>query len=181
MRSGTRLGKDEPERRCGGGNLGQGRARACRSTGAAGWGLKNQRAGPWLELAVPGKSAARRTEKWAPLKIRPGNQAVPGPNLGVGARHALFPVRTTLGASHLRAVCSPTPLIAACDALGLMAGPSRPFPHRNLSSEASPPGSAPPADGSLAGRVLARLQLGHFAPTPCHGDGPGFWPGVGPV
>lgn len=76
----------------------------------------------------------------------------------MGARHALFPIRTTLGASLSRAVCFPTLLTAACDAVGLIAGPSRPFQHRNLSSEASPPGSAPSADGELAGRVLARLQ-----------------------
>ena len=76
----------------------------------------------------------------------------------MGARHALFPIRTTLGASLSRAVCFPTLLIAASDALGLIAGPSRPFQLRNFSSEASPPGSASSADDSLAGRVLARLQ-----------------------
>jgi hypothetical protein len=52
---------------------------------------------------------------------------MPGPKSGVGARHALFPIRTTLGASLSRAVCFPTPLIAACDAIGLIAGPSRSF------------------------------------------------------
>ena len=83
---------------------------------------------------------------------------MPGPKSGVGARHTLFPIRTTLGASLSRAVCFPTPLIAACDAIGLIAGPSRSFQHRNLSSEASSPGSVPSADGELAGRVLARLQ-----------------------
>jgi len=76
----------------------------------------------------------------------------------VGARHALFPIRTTLGASLSRAVCFPTLLYAASAALGLIAGPSRSFLLRNLSSEASPPGSASSADDSLAGRVLARLQ-----------------------
>jgi hypothetical protein len=84
--------------------------------------------------------------------------------------------RTALGASLSRAVCFPTLLTAACDAVGLIAGPSRAFLRRNLSSEASPPGSAPSADGWLAGRVLARLQRLHFAPAPCHGDGPGLWP-----
>ena len=83
---------------------------------------------------------------------------MPGPKSGVGARHALFPIRTTLGASLSRAVCFPTLLIAACDAVGLIAGPSRPFQLRNFSSEASAPGSVPSADGELAGRVLARLQ-----------------------
>ncbi len=78
--------------------------------------------------------------------------------MGVGARHALFPSRTSLGASLSRAVCSPTPLCAACAAFGLIAGPFRPFLLRNLSSEASAPGSVPSADGELAGRVLARLQ-----------------------
>src|SRR3954469_7213007 len=89
---------------------------------------------------------------------RPGPLAGSGPNSGVGARHALFPMRTTLGASLSRAVCFPTLLIAASDALGLIAGPSRSFQHRNFSSEASTPGSASSADESLAGRVLARLQ-----------------------
>jgi len=83
---------------------------------------------------------------------------VPGPKSGVGARHALFPIRTALGASLSRAVCFPTLLTAACDAVGLIAGPSRPFQLRNFSSEASAPGSVPSADGELAGRVLARLQ-----------------------
>ena len=76
----------------------------------------------------------------------------------MGARHALFSIRTALGASLSRAVCFPTLLTAACDAVGLIAGPSRPFQLRNLSSEASAPGSVPSADGELAGRVLARLQ-----------------------
>ena len=45
----------------------------------------------------------------------------------MGARHALFPIRTALGASLSRAVCFPTLLTAACDAIGLIAGPSRSF------------------------------------------------------
>ena len=52
---------------------------------------------------------------------------MPGPKSGVGARHALFPIRTALGASLSRAVCFPTLLTAACDGVGLIAGPSRPF------------------------------------------------------
>ena len=51
----------------------------------------------------------------------------PGQISGVGARHALFPIRTTLGASLSRAVCFPTPLTAASDAIDLMAGSSRSF------------------------------------------------------
>jgi hypothetical protein len=47
---------------------------------------------------------------------------------GVGARHALFPVRTTFGALAVwRARCFPTLLTAACDDVGLIAGPFRPF------------------------------------------------------
>src|SRR4051812_36407999 len=92
------------------------------------------------------------------IKKKARTLAGSGPNSGVGARHALFPMRTTLGASLSRAVCFPTLLIAASDALGLIAGPSRSFQHRNFSSEASAPGSASSADESLAGRVLARLQ-----------------------
>lgn len=111
---------------------------------------------------------------------RPGHLAVTGPNLGVGARHALFPSRTTLGASLSRAVCSPTLLYAACAAFGLIAGPSRPFPHRNFSSEASAPGSAPSADGSLAGRVLARLQRGISHQHLATGTAPAFGRALAP-
>ena len=77
-----------------------------------------------------------------------------------------FPVAQHWALSLSRAVCSPTLLTAACGAVGLIAGPSRPFRARDLSSEASSPGSAPPAGGSLAGRVLARLHRLHFAPAP---------------
>lgn len=88
-------------------------------------------------------SAIRRAAKKTNLQSsrRPGDLAVPGPKAGVGVRHALFPICTTLGASLSRAVCFPTLLSAASEALGLIAGPSRPFQARDLSSEASTPGS----------------------------------------
>jgi len=104
----------------------------------------------------------------------------PGQISGVGARHALFPVRTTLGASLSRAVCFPTLLIAASDALGLIAGPSRSFQHRNFSSEASAPGSASSADESLAGRVLARLQRGISHQHLLMGTAPAFGRALAP-
>jgi hypothetical protein len=85
-----------------------------------------------------------------------------------------------LGASLSRAVCSPTLLYAACAALGLIAGPFRPFLRRNFSSEASPPGSAPSADGSLAGRVLARLQRGISHQHLATGTAPAFGRALAP-
>jgi hypothetical protein len=123
--------------------------------------FSTQCAGPGEGTLGSGPGPVRRTEsekRFSIIRKRPGPLAGSGPNSGVGARHALFPIRTTLGASLSRAVCFPTLLIAASDALGLIAGPSRSFQHRNFSSEASAPGSASSADESLAGRVLARLQ-----------------------
>lgn len=98
----------------------------------------------------------------------------------MGARHALFPSRTTLGASLSRAVCSPTLLYAAGAAFGLIAGPFRPFLHRNFSCEASAPGSASSADDSLAGRVLARLQQGISRQHLATGTAPAFGRALAP-
>ncbi|AOS45585.1 hypothetical protein Verru16b_02668 [Lacunisphaera limnophila] len=77
-------------------------------------------------------------------------------------------------------MCFPTLLIAACDAVGLIAGPSRTFLLRNFSSEASPPGSAPSADGKLAGRVLARLQRGISHQHLATGTAPAFGRALAP-
>ena len=114
-----------------------------------------QCAEPQKEWPVSGLAArSRRAET-----IRPRNLAVPGPNLGVGARHALFPSGTTLGASLSRAVCSPTPLSAACGCFGLMAGPFRPFPVGIFRVRPLRPVRTLPAGSGSPDVVRTRLQF----------------------
>lgn len=72
--------------------------------------------------------------------------------MGVGARHALFPVARCLALSLSRASCSPTPLPAACGGLGLMAGPFRPLPAGIYRVRPLRPVRLPPAGGNHAGR-----------------------------
>ena len=48
--------------------------------------------------------------------------------LGGGSSPRSLPSRTHWALSLSRAVCSPTPLFAACEGFGLMAGPFRPLP-----------------------------------------------------
>ena len=91
--------------------------------------------------------------------IRPRDLAVPGPNLGVGVRHALFPDGTPLGASLSRAVCFPTPLSAACGCLGLMAGPFRPFPVGIYRVRSLRPVRSLPAGSHSPDVVRTRLQF----------------------
>jgi len=91
--------------------------------------------------------------------IRPRNLAVPGPNLGVGVRHALFPDGTQLGASLSRAVCFPTPLSAACGCFGLMAGPFQPFPVGICRVRSCRPVRSLPAGSGSPDVVRTRLQF----------------------
>lgn len=63
----------------------------------------------------------------------PKNKKAPEPRgsgakLGGGSSPRSLPSRTHWALSLSRAVCSPTPLFAACEGLGLMAGPFRPLP-----------------------------------------------------
>jgi hypothetical protein len=63
----------------------------------------------------------------------PKNKKAPEPcgsgaKLGGGSSPRSLPSRTHWALSLSRAVCSPTPLFAACEGFGLMAGPSRPLP-----------------------------------------------------
>jgi len=84
-------------------------------------------------------------------KRRPRDLAVPGPNLGVGVRHALFPV-AHLGRSRFRGRCaSRRHSVRQRTAVGLMAGPSRPL-RGGILSEASAPRSYVPCRERLAGR-----------------------------
>jgi hypothetical protein len=63
----------------------------------------------------------------------PKNKKAPEPcgsgaKLGGGSSPRSLPSRTHWALSLSRAVCSPTPLFAACEGFSLMAGPSRPLP-----------------------------------------------------
>jgi hypothetical protein len=98
--------------------------------------------------------------------IRPRNLAVPGPNLGVGVRHALFPDGTLLGASLSRAVCFPTPLSAASGCFGLMAGPFRPFPVGIYRVRPLRPVRSLPAGSGSPDVVRTRLQFYFLASAP---------------
>jgi hypothetical protein len=51
-----------------------------------------------------------------------------GPNLGVGARHALFPGGTTLGALAFAGCVLPDATQRGKRCFSLMAGPARPLP-----------------------------------------------------
>ena len=99
------------------------------------------------------------SEPIPPKTIRPRNLAVPGPNLGVGVRHALFPDGTMLGASLSRALCFPTPLSAACGCFGLMAGPFQPFPVGIFRVRSFRPVRSLPAGSGSPDVVRTRLQF----------------------
>jgi len=111
----------------------------------------------WVDTAVCWRGVDAFAESLK--KIRPRDLAVPGPNLGVGVRHALFPGGTLLGASLSRAVCSPTPLSAACGCLGLMAGPFRPFPVGIFRVRPLRPVRTLPAGSGSPDVVQTRLQF----------------------
>jgi hypothetical protein len=82
---------------------------------------------------------------------------------------------TTLGASLSRAVCSPTPLSAACGCLGLMAGPFRPFPVGIFRVRPLRPVRPLPAGSSTPDVVQTRLQcLNSRVGTVATGTAPAF-------
>lgn len=101
-----------------------------------------------------------------PKTIRPGNLAVPGPNWGVGVRHALFPGARRWALSLSRAVCFPTPLSAACGCFGLMAGPFRPFPIGIYRVRPLRPVRTLPAGSGTPDVVRTRLQWLSLASAP---------------
>ena len=165
---------------------------------------KAQAAGRVLSLARP-----RRDDegdlRWSPT-ARPGAcddskglppaawpQALPknnkapepcgsGAKLGGGRSPRTLPSRTHWALSLSRAVCSPTPLFAACEDFDLMAGSLRPLPAGVYRVRPLRPVRPLLASGGHAGR-------GADTPATCvasrrhryHGDGAGFWPVVGPV
>jgi hypothetical protein len=96
-------------------------------------------------LVVPGRARPGALPKGSTL----GEKKKARTPCGIRAKFGGGRSPRALSLSHLlgalavwRARCFPTPLTAASGALGLMAGPSRPFQARDLSSEASTPGSA---------------------------------------
>ena len=134
-----------------------------------------------LGSVVAKRAQPRKTRRYRQT-IRPRDLAVPGPNLGVGVRHALFPSDTLLGASLSRAVCFPTPLSAALRISRSHGGTVPTVSDWNLSSEVSSPRSVASCRKQLAGRgadtpAIPILSRRHH----CHGDGSGFWLDVGPA
>jgi hypothetical protein len=94
------------------------------------------------------KAVALRTSK----KIRPRNLAVPGPNLGVGVRHALFPGGTLLGALAFAGRVLPDATLRGMRMSRSHGGTVPALAGWNLSSEASSPSSATSCRRELAGR-----------------------------
>jgi hypothetical protein len=94
-------------------------------------------------LVVPGRRAgARRVVKGFYQKKKARTPGGVRAKFGVGRSPRALSHSHLLGAlAEWRARCFPTLLTAASDDLGLIAGPSRPFQARDLSSEASTPGS----------------------------------------
>jgi hypothetical protein len=80
----------------------------------------------------------------------------------VGDRHLLFPGAHCWALSLSRAVCSPTPLSAACGCFGLMAGPSRPFPAGIFRVRPLRLVRPLPAGGGSPDVVQTRLQFSLF-------------------
>ena len=81
-----------------------------------------------------------------------------------------------------RAVCSPTPLFAACEVFDLMAGSLLPLPIGVYRVRPLRPVRPPPARGGTPDVVQTRLQVADLSRRHrCHEDGIGFWPIVCPA
>ena len=100
---------------------------------------------PALDERMPGLPRGSKNKK-APEPCGSGAK------LGGGSSPRSLPVRTHLALSLSRAVCSPTPLFAACEGFSLMAGPSRPLPAGIYRVRPLRPVRPPLASGSHAGR-----------------------------
>ena len=85
-------------------------------------------------------------------KIRPRDLTVPGPNLGVGVRHALFPGGTRLDALAFAGGVLPDATLRGMRMSRSHGGTVPAVTGRNLSSEASAPGSVAPCRERRAGR-----------------------------
>jgi hypothetical protein len=94
----------------------------------------------------------RSGEAGNPKKIRPRNLAVPGPNLGVGVRHALFPDGTRLGALAFAGCVLPDATLRGRRMFRSHGGTVLTVAGRDLLSEASAPSSDAPCRERHAGR-----------------------------
>lgn len=129
-----------------------------------------------------GQSPARRVAKGFYLKKKARTPCGAWAKFGGGRSPRTLSHSHLLGAlAGWRAKCFPTLLTAASDALGLIAGPSRPFQAQDLSSEASTPGSvttcrwfARRTGAGTPARIHSHRHLDH-------GDGHRLWRCVGPV
>ena len=102
--------------------------------------------------------------------------------MGVGVRHTLFPGGTRLDALAFAGGVLPDATLRGMRMFRSHGGTVLTVTGRDLSSEASAPGSDAPCRERLAGRgadtpailIVSRLH-------PYHGVGTGFWPAVGPA
>jgi hypothetical protein len=78
-------------------------------------------------LVVP-VAFQRGDPRWVARRGALLERATPPPGCPGDEHRTPLPRHIRLALSLSRAVCSPTPLTAACGDLGLMAGPLRPFP-----------------------------------------------------
>ena len=102
--------------------------------------------------------------------------------MGVGVRHTLFPGGTRLDALAFAGGVLPDATLRGMRMFRSHGGTVLTVTGRDLSSEASAPGSDASCRKRRAGRgadtpailIVSRLH-------PYHGDGTGFWPVVGPA
>ena len=105
----------------------------------------------------------------------PRNLAVPGPNLGVGVRHALFPGGTRLDALAFAGGVLPDATLRGMRMSRSHGGTVRIVSDSNLSSEASAPGSDTPCRERRAGRGADTSAILIFASsTFATGTAPAF-------
>jgi hypothetical protein len=111
--------------------------------------------------AIRDAGAVFRSITWSPKceiggskiqKIRPRDLAVPGPNLGVGVRHALFPDGTRLGALAFAGCVLPDATLRGRRMSRSHGGTVLAVTGRDLLSEASSPSSVAPCRERRAGR-----------------------------
>ena len=102
----------------------------------------------------------------------PGNLSVSGAYVGVGVRHALFPLYTRLGALAFAGGVFPDATLRGRRNSGLMAGPSRPFPAGIFRVRPLRPVRTSPAGDLAPDVVLTRLQRTSRRHRD-HGDGAG--------
>ena len=102
--------------------------------------------------------------------------------MGVGVRHALFPGGTRLGALAFAGGVLPDATLRGMRMSRSHGGTVLTVTGRDLSSEASAPGSDAPCRERRAGRGADTPATFTFSRRhPYHGDGTGFWPIVGPA